>query len=171
MPSDLDLGLLTNLLGLEIERNCNQRTLHVSQKRYIEQILVQHGLECSNPALTPADRHEWLEKSYPEFEVLPESKRKYQSAVGYLMYAMLGSCPNIAYAVGKVSQYSANPDITHFPQSKEFSGTLLVAEIAASAIEHIDLGTASPMLIREVVTTEGQLGLHVTLKWRSNLLE
>ena len=31
---------------------------------------------------------------------------------------MLGSRPDIAYALGKVSQYSTNPDITHFTAVK-----------------------------------------------------
>ena len=63
-----DLGPLTSFLGLVLESNCNQRTVPLSQKRYIEKILIQHGLECCNPALTPADPHVRLEKSYPEFE-------------------------------------------------------------------------------------------------------
>jgi len=113
-----DLGPLTSFLGLEIERNYNQRTLHLSQKIYLEKILLQHRLECCNPPLTPADPDVCLEKSEPEFEAIPENKRKYQSAVGSLMYAMLGYRPDISYAVAKVSQYSTNPDITHFTAGK-----------------------------------------------------
>jgi len=113
-----DLGPLTSFLGLEIETNCNQDTLHLSQKRYIENILLQHWLEYSNPALTPADAHVRLEKSNPEFEAIPENKRNNQSAVGSLMYAMLDSSPDISYAIAKVSQYSTNPDITHFTALK-----------------------------------------------------
>ena len=52
------------------------------------------------------------------FEALAENKRKYQSAVGSLMYAMLGSRPDITYAVVKVSQYCTNPDITYFTAIK-----------------------------------------------------
>ena len=29
------------------------------------------------------------------------------------MYAMLGTCPDIAYTVGALSQYSANPGVDH----------------------------------------------------------
>jgi len=108
-----DLGPLTSFLGLEIERNCNQRTLHLSQKRYIEKVLLQYGLECCNPAITPADPHVHLEKSTPEFEGIPENNRKSQSAVGSLIYTMLGSRRDIAYAMAKVCQYHTNPDITH----------------------------------------------------------
>jgi len=34
------------------------------------------------------------------------------------MYAILGSRPDIAYAVSKVSQYSTNPDPTHWTAVK-----------------------------------------------------
>ena len=38
----------------------------------------------------------------------------YQSAVGSLMYAMLGTRPDISFAVGAVSQYSSNPGELHW---------------------------------------------------------
>ena len=100
-----------------------------------------------------------LEKSYPEFEAIPESKRKYQSAVGSLMYVMLGSRPDISYAVGKVSQYSMNPDITHFTAVKRIFRYLAGTRIVASAMEARDLGAALPMPIGELVMTEGQSGV------------
>ena len=41
-------------------------------------------------------------------------KVPYQSAVGSLMYAMLGTRPDIAYAVGAVSQYNSDPGKAHW---------------------------------------------------------
>ena len=38
----------------------------------------------------------------------------YQSAVGSLMYAMLGTRPDISYSVGVISQYSSNPGEQHW---------------------------------------------------------
>jgi hypothetical protein len=40
-------------------------------------------------------------------------KSKYQRVVGLLMYAILGTRPDIAYAVSVVSRISANPTIDH----------------------------------------------------------
>jgi len=70
-------------------------------------------MELCNPAQTPADPHVRLEKNGPEFAATAEERRKYQSAVGSLMYAMLGSRPDISYAVAKVSQFSTKPNPTH----------------------------------------------------------
>src|SRR5205807_9116357 len=113
-----DLGELRTFLGLEIKRNRTLRTLHLSQSKYIEKILEAHGMRHCNPATTPADPHVQLEKSSEDFVASAEDKKDYQSAVGSLMYAMLGSRPDISYAVSKVSQYSTNPNATHWAAVK-----------------------------------------------------
>ena len=113
-----DLGELTTFLGLEISRNREKRTLHLSQSRYIAKILDLHGMQNSNSAVTPADVHIRLEKSSQGFEATPKDRQRYQSAVGSLMYTMLGTRPDIAYAVSKVSQYCSNPDTTHWTAVK-----------------------------------------------------
>jgi hypothetical protein len=48
----------------------------------------------------------------------PGFKTEYQSAVGTLMYAMLGTRPDIAYAVSSVSRYAANPTKAHMAAVK-----------------------------------------------------
>jgi len=113
-----DLGPLNAYLGLEIKRNRSERTLHLSQSTYVQKIIRIHGMELCNPALTPADRNVRLEKSSSTFEATLYERRRYQSAVGSLMYAMLGTRPDISYAVSKVSQYSTNPDPTHWTAVK-----------------------------------------------------
>ena len=113
-----DLGQLNTFLGLEIQRDRQRRILHLSQTKYIAKILANHGMAASNPITTPADPHVRLHKSPPEFEANPVDKGKYQSAVGSLMYAMLGTRLDIAYAVSKVSQYSTNPNPTHWTAVK-----------------------------------------------------
>ena len=38
----------------------------------------------------------------------------YREAVGSLMYATLGTCPNISYTVTNVSHFSSNPSMPHW---------------------------------------------------------
>jgi len=52
-----DLGPVQTFLGLEIWRNQCERTLPVSQSKYIQRILNIHKMDLGNPALTPADPH------------------------------------------------------------------------------------------------------------------
>ena len=41
----------------------------------------------------------------------------YQSLIGTFMYAMLGTYPNIAFAVGALSKYSSNPGKVHWNEA------------------------------------------------------
>jgi len=115
-----DLGELTSFLGLEITRERSHRLLTLNQAKYIDKILIRHGLQDSRPAITPLDPNTRL-VSQPK--VSPESTETeptsislelYQSAVGSLMYAMLGTRPDIAYAVGLVSQFNHSPSSEHW---------------------------------------------------------
>ena len=42
------------------------------------------------------------------------SKVSYSSAVGFLMYAMVCSCPDLSYAMSLVSRYMSNPGKEHW---------------------------------------------------------
>ena len=59
-----------------------------------------------------------LEPAGEDYYAEPGFKTQYQSAVGTLMYAMLGTQPDIAYAVSSVSQYAANPTKAHMAAVK-----------------------------------------------------
>jgi hypothetical protein len=48
----------------------------------------------------------------------------YQSLIGTLMYAMLGTRPDIAYAVGSLSRFSSNSGKTHWDQALHVLGYL-----------------------------------------------
>ena len=43
---------------------------------------------------------------------------KYQSIIGFLLYVMLGTCPDICYAVTKLAQFSINPSKEHMDKAK-----------------------------------------------------
>jgi len=103
-----DRGEIHSFLGLEIVRNRSCRTLFLSQRPYIHRILHAHGIKHCNQVNSPADPHIWLEKSSPTFEATDTQRRRYRSALGSLMYAMLGTRPDISYSISKVSQYRTN---------------------------------------------------------------
>ena len=49
----------------------------------------------------------------------------YLSAVGSLMYLAVGTCPDIAFAVGALSRFNANPGRAHWKQFGMSSSTRL----------------------------------------------
>jgi len=50
-----DLGPLTVFLGIEIRRNRQLRSLHISQQQYIQTILMRFGMSNAAIISTPAD--------------------------------------------------------------------------------------------------------------------
>ena len=52
--------------------------------------------------------------SVPSVEAVnPERRLRYQTVIGSLMYLMLGTRPDIAFAVTKLAQHAANPSEEH----------------------------------------------------------
>jgi hypothetical protein len=111
-----DLGEAQYILGLQIERNRAARTLSISQREYVSKLLTHTGMLDSRTAVTPLDLGAVLSKDDCPEPATPDITfvRQYQSAVGAVMYAMLGTRPDIAYAVTALSQFCSNPGQPHW---------------------------------------------------------
>jgi hypothetical protein len=99
-----DLGEARRFLGLEICKTRNGYTL--GQQDYINTIVKRFGLENAKPASSPMDQNVRLENEYCEDKLV--DKKKYLSLIGSLMYAALGTRPDISYAVTALSRYNCN---------------------------------------------------------------
>lgn len=109
-----DLGPCKYYLGMEVIRDRENRTLKLSQRGYIEKVLTDFGMwDCNTRHDTPMATYTRLQKAEGDYKAKPEDIKWYQRAVGSLMYAMLGTRPDIAYAVSVVSRFAANPDQSH----------------------------------------------------------
>jgi hypothetical protein len=109
-----DLGPCRYYLGMEVIRDRPNRTIKLSQRSYLERVLRDFDMwECNKKHDTPIDIHTKLQKAEPGYEPKLAEVKWYQRAVGSLMYAMLGTRPDIAYAVSVVSRYAAKPTPTH----------------------------------------------------------
>lgn len=98
-----DLGHAHWILGMQIERDRACRTITLSQRQYAKDILKKHRMSDCCPVSTPMATNEKLIKvDEPEVNV-----KVYQSTLGSLMYIMLGTRPNLAFAVGALSKHAA----------------------------------------------------------------
>ena len=113
----VDLGPAHYYLGMSITRNRQQRTLRIGQKSYLEEAIKSAGLWESAPQLTPMATGN-LEPAPDDYTAHADFKAKYQSYVGTLMYAMLGTRPDIAFSVSCVSRFAANPTDAHMKAVK-----------------------------------------------------
>ena len=116
-----DLGQARQILGMQITRDRGQRKLWLSQESYIEKILKRFNMDQSKPVTCPLPPQSKLSKkmspSTEEDRAMME-KVPYASAIGSLMYAMVCTRPDIAYAVGKTSRYLANLGKQHWEAVK-----------------------------------------------------
>jgi Reverse transcriptase (RNA-dependent DNA polymerase) len=104
-----DLGEVRWILNMEIFRDRKRRTISLSQQQYVETILERHGMSECRPVSTPVATNTKLDK-LEEAEV---DTLQYQSQLGAVMYAMLGTRPDLAFAVQMLSQHAATPGEPH----------------------------------------------------------
>ena len=116
-----DLGDANHILGMCITRDCQKGLLYLSQKEYIHKVLARFNMHKGNSISTPLPAYLKLSKDdCPKSveEKAEMAKVPYASACGSLMYAMVATRPDIAYAVGVVSRYMSNPGRKHWDAVK-----------------------------------------------------
>ena len=79
--------------------------IYLDQVVYLKKVLEHFGMQNAKATKTP------LIKGYNPSEnkevVDPKLRAEYQSIIGSLLYLMLGTHPDICYAVTKLSQFAA----------------------------------------------------------------
>jgi Reverse transcriptase (RNA-dependent DNA polymerase) len=101
------LGRLKYFLGIEVMRS--ERGITLSQRKYILDLLAEVRMLNCKPADTPVIQNLKLEENA---EQAPTNKERYQRLVGKLIY-LSHTRPDIAYAIGLVSQFMHNPSEEH----------------------------------------------------------
>ncbi|KAM0029928.1 putative RNA-directed DNA polymerase [Helianthus debilis subsp. tardiflorus] len=102
-----DLGRLKYFLGIEVLRS--KHGIFICQKKYILDLLAEIGMIDCKPTDTPIMTNQ---KLYMEEGAELADKERYQRLVGKLIY-LSHTRPDIAYAVGVVSQFMHQPQVAH----------------------------------------------------------
>ena len=100
-----ELKQARHILGMRIERNCTSKTLWLSQFDYIHKVLKRFNMDNAKPISTPLlTTNQLSDRDSPSIEEERKLNGKipYASAVGSIMYAMVATRPDLAYAVGPV---------------------------------------------------------------------
>ncbi len=88
----------------------------MSQRKYIEEVLKRFNIEECKPIGTPLDVNPKLLKlTEEEFQGIQEEMQgiPYKGAMGSLMYAMVGTRPDLAFPVSMVSQFMSRAGPSH----------------------------------------------------------
>jgi len=116
---DLNLSFALKELGplhffLGVEATWSSDGLHLSQQRYILDILKKTNMELAKPVATPMSSSSILSKFDGSTITDPTL---YRSTIGSLQYLSL-TRPDIAFAVNKVSQFMQDPRDPHWTAVK-----------------------------------------------------
>jgi transposase InsO family protein len=114
-----DLGPVHFYLGMTVTRDRPNRTLRLGQYSYLTKVLRDFGMGECKAAATPMDVNgSKLVSASKDHIATPSNVKEYQRLIGSLMYAMLGSRPDIAFAVSMVSRFASNPTVEHMVAAK-----------------------------------------------------
>ncbi|GJY11449.1 retrotransposon protein, putative, ty1-copia subclass [Tanacetum coccineum] len=110
------------ILDMEIVRDRSCKILRVSQSGYVSKILNNFRIDNGKLVKMPLGGHFKLSlKDCPvrDCDVEMMGKVMYANAVGSLMYLIVCTRPDIAYAVSVVSRYLANPGFVDSDYAKD----------------------------------------------------
>ena len=110
-----DLGTATFYLGMDLVRNREERTLVLTQKRYVNDLMARYVPPGARPKSLPLDGTAPLRKAGVTLESVNPS---YAEIVGSLMYLAVCTRPDIAQAVGALARYMAKPTEEHYKAAK-----------------------------------------------------
>jgi len=116
-----DMGDLHWILGIEVRRIREEQRILLSQRSYIDSILQCYGLDNLKPISTPMDPNVKLMSAQSPMTTDDITKMRdvpYHEAVGSLMYASLGTQPDITFAVQTLSCFATNPSLAHWEAVK-----------------------------------------------------
>nr|GEV20403.1 zinc finger, CCHC-type [Tanacetum cinerariifolium] len=103
-----DIREVDVILGIKIKHD--NKGIVITQSRYIEKIHKKFNHEDCSPVRTPMDPVEKLKPNTGK----PGDQLEYSRAIGFLMYAMTSTRPDIAYVVGRLSRFTNNPSRQHW---------------------------------------------------------
>ncbi|KAL3701666.1 hypothetical protein R1sor_019688 [Riccia sorocarpa] len=110
---EVTFGNAEYYVGLQIIRDRKERSLCLSQTRYIQEVARRFGMIDSRPTSTPMDPN-------VHFGAIGDGEKErmqgvpYQEAIGSLMWAMMGTRFDIEYSMSMLAKYNSNPSHEHW---------------------------------------------------------
>ena len=137
-------GGISMYLGIEVTKG--EGCVKISQGAYIRRMLERYNMTNCNPAKTPAVANKQLSREdcpVTDEEKDDMAKVPFRSLVGSLLYAALGTRPDIANAVRAVARYSHNPGRKHWKAAQMILRYL--ARDPDAGIQYRETGNTEPV--------------------------
>ncbi len=106
-----DLGNVSHCLGMEVDVNLGKKKITLRQSTYLKKILERYRMSDCRPVKIPISPGIANSLIAYENQAEKDTVSWYQSAVGALMRPAIHSRPDLAYSVGVLSYFAANPGL------------------------------------------------------------
>jgi hypothetical protein len=116
-----DLGPIHWLLGIQVTRDRDARSLSLCQSSFIDTILARFSLADAKPygtPMVPAANYSKRDSPTSPADIARMRKVPYREAIGSLMYVAIATRPDISFAVSCLSQFLENPGEAHWQAVK-----------------------------------------------------
>jgi hypothetical protein len=117
-----DMGPISWLLCIKVTCNRESRTLSLSQTSYIKSIVHHFNFNDLKPIFTPLDpTMQFSRNQCPQTiaEIMCKKNIPYCESIGSLMYAAIGTHPDITFMVSNLAQFQDNPGQVHWDAVKQ----------------------------------------------------
>ena len=99
-------------IGLRITCHQDTHEIFLDQFHYLTKLVRKFGFQSSVPLSVPADPHTNLSFLSSD-ECYSDPNFPYQTIVGCLQFACIGTRPDLSYAVSVAAKYCVNPSPAH----------------------------------------------------------
>lgn len=114
-----DLGPCTFFLGMRVSRDRSSKTITLTQEKYIQNMLIEYGMEDCHTVTTPmVPNSHLIPATDAELSEFKESKEDYRRAVGLLNYLVQCTRPDLAIVSSQLSQFLDRPGSLHWAAFK-----------------------------------------------------
>ncbi|SCV72841.1 BQ2448_4378 [Microbotryum intermedium] len=110
------LGQAEYILGIQVKRG-QDGSITLSQERYLSDILAKFQFSDAKPASIPMQPGVVLD--FQESDVSPRDRTRYLQAIGSLMYAAVGTRPDLAFVASYLARFPQHPGPAHWAAIKQ----------------------------------------------------
>lgn len=116
-----DMGPVSNILGINIERDGLTGKIKLTQRRYITDMLQKFGMDNCKPISTPLEPNQKLtkeDKPTTREEALSMQRTPYRELIGSLIYLANATRPDLQSAANALNRFCTNPGHIHWQIAK-----------------------------------------------------
>lgn len=116
-----DLGYAKKILGMVIKRIRSENKLTITQEAYLNKVVTKFGMKDSKTVNVPLTAHMNLSKTNSpksEEEMKEMENIPYANAISSVMFSMITTRPDLAYAISFLSRFMSNPGKPHWAGMK-----------------------------------------------------